>query len=509
MDTGGVSGMDELLASLNWRSAKTDTKVVTNEGKVIERSVEAQVALALEDADLVVMMCDSSAGVSFADEAISGVIRRLQKYLPGRQESVLLAVNKVDNPQRLYDLPDFYKLGLGEPIPISALHGTGVPDLLTKIVEALPEHHVEEEEERAAAAAKLEVGFENFAELISEAEIADQKEAGAAREPTGAFGREDGEDGPSELQTAASGAKAGVQLKEQFLKLAVVGRPNVGKSSFINRLLGEERHVVHETAGTTRDAVSSDFSWADHQMRIADTAGIRRRGDGGVNREELDRMAVVRAQQMLKNSHVALVLYDAQEGLVRQDLRIASEAASHYKSCVLVANKTDLLNTKQREKLEEDLRMRLPQLKYAPLVLASVKTGHGIDAAMELVVEAARWRKHKVSRRRLTELFERAQLLRPLSNRVRIRHITQSETETPTFAVHLNKETDMHPSEVQWIENTLRSQWPYTATPIRFVIKMPPPRKRKSHNLRGAAPAKGSSRLRLTTAGTSRVRSAR
>lgn len=193
-------------------------------------------------------------------------------------------------------------------------------------------------------------------------------------------------------------------------------------------------------------------------------------------------MAVKRAQQMVMASHACLLVLDAEEGLTRGDLQICDLILKHQKSCIVLANKLDLItNEEQRASLPEMLSERLPMLRYAPVVPGSALNGDGIEEAMALVLEAAKWRSVRVPRRALNELFKRAQILRPLpyvkakkaaqAGRLRIRYVLQAPTEAPTFVCHMNRAADLHTSDVQWIENTLRSHWAFTGTPLRIVFR--------------------------------------
>ena len=206
-------------------------------------------------------------------------------------------------------------------------------------------------------------------------------------------------------------------------------------------------------------------------------------------------MAVKRAQQMVMASHACLLVMDAAEGLTRGDLQIADLILKHQKSCIVLANKLDLLSDEDaRAKLPDLLVDRLPMLRYAPVVPGSVLEGDGIEDAMALVLEAARWRGVRVPRRQLNELFARAQILRPLpyvkaskatqAGRLRIRYVLQAPTEAPTFVCHMNRSADLHTSDVQWIENTLRSQWAFTGTPLRLVFRTRETRARRQSQAR-------------------------
>ena len=546
VDTGGVYGLDEALLS-----AMTAGKRASN---AIERGVEAQVLNAVRDSSVVLFLVDGQGGLSLIDETLAPVLRRLHRQ-PDAPD-VLLIANKLDTPlllERSGYMADFWGLGLGEPLPVSAYHGRGMDDVMAAILGRLPAvtdeadadgraHAEEVEAERAwhaakeaeeegawaafeskqatvgaavapqgrtagesiAAGALGDVEYEGYEEYEEGAEEAEYYDERALYEVEGeertATGTADGAAAEAELLTGAQALEAEMLADagggfyggpaSLEAKLAVVGRPNVGKSSLLNRLLGEERAVVHHEAGTTRDAVSARFPWRGKPWIVADTAGIRKPSAGGEEREELDRMAVRRAKQMITSCHVSLLLFDAAQGLVRADMQVAHLVVEQQKSCVIVANKVDLLSLAAREQLKGMLAERLPMLWWAPVVLTSALHGGGIDQAMDLANEAARWRNYRVPRRRLNELFRRAQLLRPLPlvragagetrGRLRILYVLQAFTEAPTFVFHLNRgDAELHPSNMQWFENTIRSQWPFTATPLRIVMRSRDVRKRR------------------------------
>ena len=361
---------------------------------------------------------------------------------------------------------------------ISAHHGRGVPGLLDAVVDKLRAVPIVVRADTGSAA--------RVSTQAPDGDVASAATGAWAAERGAAEGAEEGA-GWVSSEDSASGAEGGAwdDLSEAAVveavgdadafKLAVIGRPNVGKSSILNKLLNDERHVVHPDAGTTRDSVTSEFEWGGERILIADTAGIRRRMAGGSGREDIDRIAAHRARTMAKSANVTMLVFDASEGLVRQDLRIANLALTEMKSCVLVANKCDLLEERDLDELSEAVRARLPSLSHAPIVKVSARSGAGLSEAMDLVVEAARWRRERVPKQRLNELFQRAQVLRPLpfvkSSRLRIRYVTQGVTETPTFVFYMNKESGWHPSDERWMENIIRSQWPFTATPLRLVFR--------------------------------------
>ena len=200
-------------------------------------------------------------------------------------------------------------------------------------------------------------------------------------------------------------------------------------------------------------------------------------------------MAVTRAKQTIMASHVAVIVLDSTEGLVRGDMQVAGLAVNHAKSCVLLANKADLLTQKALEALPAKIHERLPQLWYAPVVTGSALHGTGIDDLMDVVTHVAEWRSTRVPRRRLNELFQRAQLLKPLpkvraaksgqAGRLRILYVLQAFTETPTFVFHMNRKGELHPSDMRWLENTIRNRWAFPGTPLRIVLTARDVRKRR------------------------------
>ena len=351
-------------------------------------------------------------------------------------------------------------MGLGEPQPLSAYHGTGVEDLLDVIVERLPSisHTPATTEGRGAITDARSTVQEGSDAQDSKADPSDSahgerwervllqqqvSEPVAESESAQMSAHGDDEDDEDDERGAFFEAP-------RELKLAVVGRPNVGKSSLINKLLDEERMVVHAQPGTTRDAVSAPLVWRGKRMLIADTAGIRRRAAGGEQREELDRMAVQRAKQMMMASHATLLMYDATEGLTRADKQVASLAIEHGKSCVIVPNKCDLLGDAEREAIARLCRGPADAVVRAACAV-SVHTGEGLERALDLVAEAASGGGARAPPR-LNELFQHsccvATKVRALKDsqagRIRILYVLQARTEVPTFVIHLNRQVELH-----------------------------------------------------------------
>jgi len=445
-DTGGVVGLE---AGERARSR-------------LEGAVEEQVREAVRLAGAVLFMVDGKAGVTGADEELARALRRVDK-------PVLLAVNKIDSPLRQReDLAEFWGLGLGEPHPLSALGGAGSGDLLSRAVDVLRELPPTHAPPPRAPAAHAHHTYHDADD--------DDDDAAATTRPHGDMAGEGGAH-PDALSSTSA------------LKVAVVGQPNAGKSSLLNFLLGEERLVVDEAPGTTRDPISVPLSWQGERLLVADTAGIRRRAAGGKSREDLDRMAVVRAQQTLEHCHVALLLVDATAGLRKQDLAIAERLVRHGKSCVLVGNKADLLDERGWRAFEEEVQQALPMMHYAPLVRCSAVRGDGVGEAMGHVLEAGRWRRERLHKKTLNTVLQEAQMVRPLPlsktrGAQKIKHVLQADTEAPTFVLHMNRKVSLHPADVRYLENSIRAQWPFTATPLRLVFEAPPPSARSPERMR-------------------------
>lgn len=225
-------------------------------------------------------------------------------------------------------------------------------------------------------------------------------------------------------------------------------------------------------------------------------------------------MAVRHAKQMIRNCHVALLMFDATTGVTRGDMRIAEMIVKEHKSCIFVANKVDCVTDRARASLETRMAEWLPMLKYAPFTEASALRGDGLSEAMDLVVEAARWRTTRVPRRRLNELFKRAQMLRPLpmvraamssqAGRTRILQVAQGRTETPTFVFKITRDVQLHQSQIGWIENTIRSQWAFTGTPLRIVLQ---PSERRGRRRKGDAGREQAGQSRAMRLAVGRLRS--
>ena len=395
VDTGGWIRTDEPLA----------------------RQVSLQAERAIDEADLVVMVVDGEVGPTEQDALVAALLRRSPK-------PVLLAVNKVDDANRESDAWDFTRLGLGDPVPVSALHGRGSGDLLDLIVEQLP------------------------------AEPEDALEAGEQPESQGdgAFGDD------------------GLGTPEKPFSVAIVGRPNVGKSTLFNRLVGEERAVVHDAPGTTRDTIDTVVETEDGWLRFVDTAGMRRKSriDEGT-----EYYSLVRALQAIDRSDAALLVIDATEGVTHQDQRLAERIDASGCATVVVLNKWDILNPDHRDDLLAEVADRLAFLSYAPVLKTSALTGRNVTRLLPALFQARHEYHRRVPTRALNEVLQAAQQAHPppaeRGHRPRILYATQGATDPPTFTLFTTRE--LPPGYLRYLERKIREAFSIGPTPIKLRVR--------------------------------------
>lgn len=403
-DRPGVT-RDRNYARASWMGHQfsiIDTGGITWEDSTIDEEIRAQAEIAIEEADVIVMLADASQGVTSLDERIAHLLYRADK-------PVLLAVNKADNPEQRTDIYDFYSLGLGDPIPVSGSHGTGIGDLLDEVVKNFP-----------ADAEKTEEGVISF---------------------------------------------------------SVIGRPNVGKSSIVNRLLGEERVIVANEEGTTRDAIDTPFVKDGTKFRVVDTAGIRRRGKVY---EKTEKYSVMRAMSAMERSDVAIIVLDASTGIREQDKHVAGYAHEAGLGMIIAVNKWDLpkKDSSSGKDFEAVIREEFSYLDYAPIVFVSAKTGKNIDQLPKMVKEVYENKNQRIQSSVLNDLLLEASRLVPApmvkGKRLRVYYMTQVKTNPPTFVVFCNDPELMHFSYQRFLINQLRENFDFTGTPIKIL-----PRKRK------------------------------
>lgn len=403
-DRPGVT-RDRNYARASWMGHQfsiIDTGGITWEDSTIDEEIRAQAEIAIEEADVIVMLADASQGVTSLDERIAHLLYRADK-------PVLLAVNKADNPEQRTDIYDFYSLGLGDPIPVSGSHGTGIGDLLDEVVKNFP-----------ADAEKTEEGVISF---------------------------------------------------------SVIGRPNVGKSSIVNRLLGEERVIVANEEGTTRDAIDTPFVKDGTKFRVVDTAGIRRRGKVY---EKTEKYSVMRAMSAMERSDVAILVLDASTGIREQDKHVAGYAHEAGLGMIIAVNKWDLpkKDSSSGKDFEAVIREEFSYLDYALIVFVSAKTGKNIDQLPKMVKEVYENKNQRIQSSVLNDLLLEASRLVPApmvkGKRLRVYYMTQVKTNPPTFVVFCNDPELMHFSYQRFLINQLRENFDFTGTPIKIL-----PRKRK------------------------------
>lgn len=367
----------------------------------IVRATRAQAQLAIDEADAIVFLVDVKEGITAADEEVAAMLRQTSK-------PVILGVNKADSLERAQNAVEFWNLGLTEPIPISAYHGTGTGDLLDALYDALPPFEEDPDEEYA-------------------------------------------------------------------LKIAIVGRPNVGKSSLLNRLLGTERVVVSDIPGTTRDTIDTVVEYNGEKLLLIDTAGIRRRGriDQGI-----EKYSVLRALRAIERADVALLMVDATDGVTAQDAHIAGMILEAYKGIAVLVNKWDAI-PKDNETFEDfnrHVRSELHFIPYAPVLFISAKTGQRVEKILDLALQINGERNTRISTGKLNQLLRDAVRDHPPSSlhkgaHLRIFYATQAQVAPPVFLFFSNAPEEIHFSYKRYLENRIRAEYPFIGTPIILVFK--------------------------------------
>jgi len=402
-DEPGVT-RDRLYLEAEW-AGRSFTLVDTGgldfqENGEINRGVRRQIELAIQEANVVLFVVDARAGLNPDDEDAAAIIRRLNK-------PAVLAANKVENYGSQTQLYEFYRLGLGEPVPVSAAEGLNTGDLLDRLVELLP--HEEEEEYPA-----------------------------------------------------------------DTIKIAVIGRPNVGKSSLVNTILGEERVIVSKISGTTRDAIDTPFERDGRPYVIIDTAGMRRKSKvGGLT----EKYSAIRALKAVDRSDVVLIVLDAVAGVTEQDKRIAGYAHEAGKATVIVVNKWDLINKDDRtmNRFTENIRDELSFMQYAPVVYISALIGQRVPRVLELVDFVAGQHAIRLSTPNINNLIKEAVMHNPppgdKSRRLKIMYATQGGVKPPKFILFVNEPELMHFSYRRYLENQFRNAYGFEGTPIWFGLR--------------------------------------
>jgi len=404
-DMPGVT-RDRIYMDANWLEhdftlIDTGGIEIYSGGNQIVDAVRAQADIAMDEADVIIFVVDGRAGLTAADEDIA-------KSLRGTTKPVVVAVNKIDSVQLEVDAYEFYNLGLGDPIPISASNALNLGDLLDEVVK-------------------------NFSAVESEV------------------------------------------VEDDEIKIAVIGRPYVGKSSLVNKLLGEERVIVSEIAGTTRDAIDTHFFKDGTKFTLIDTAGMRRKSKV---EEAVEYYSVMRSLKSIDRADVVLMLIDAVEGITEQDKKIAGYAHDSGKGCVIIVNKWDIFpdkHDKSTNRFTDDLRAEIGFLQYAPVLYLSALTGQRVDRVTELVKFVVEQQTMRIQTSVLNELIRDATAVNPpptkKGKQLKILFITQADICPPRFVIFVNDPELMHFSYLRFIENKLRDTFGFEGTPLKFVIR--------------------------------------
>ncbi|MGE5421525.1 MAG: ribosome biogenesis GTPase Der [Chloroflexota bacterium] len=401
-ETSGVT-RDRNYGVANWNGidfSVIDTGgYVQNSDDIFEEEINKQVMLAIEESDLILFMVDVTTGIHPLDDAVAGVLRKMNR-------KVIVVVNKVDNNERLADAAEFYSLGLGDYYPLSSINGSGTGDLLDEVVKNLP---VED---------------------------------------------------PATLP--------------ELPRIAIVGRPNVGKSSLVNSLLGEERNIVTPIAGTTRDSIYTRYNKFQHDFLLVDTAGLRRKGKID---EDVEFYSVMRAVKAIENSDICLLLIDATRGLESQDMNIISLILKNNKGMIVLVNKWDLIEkeTNTSANIEREIKEKTAPFTDYPVLFISAINKQRIHKVLELVEQVNQNRNRKISTSELNEVMLAIVNSTPppalKGKYVKIKYVTQLPVYTPTFAFFCNLPQYVKDPYKRFVENRMREKYDFTGVPIRIYFR--------------------------------------
>ncbi|MBI1296055.1 ribosome biogenesis GTPase Der [bacterium] len=396
IDTGGL----EAQSTAEYRTQIPGAAPLAKDSTLFITEIQNQAQLAMEESDAIILVVDGKEGLTAADIEVGESLRLSTK-------PIFLAVNKTESKERQLNAAEFWQLGLGEPVPISAYHGDGVGDLLDELVKVLPEYPVDE-------------------------------------------------------------------FEDERISIAIVGRPNVGKSSLLNALLGEERAIVSEIAGTTRDFIDTELTYEGQRIRLIDTAGIRRRGkvEPGI-----EKYSVLRSMQGIDRADVALLLIDGADGVTAQDAHVAGYVLEKQRSVVVVVNKWDSVEKDSNTMVEytRQIRQDLKFLDYVPVIFVSALTKQRIHTVLPTALAVAAERSFRIStgevNRLLQEAYDRNPPASHTGRKLRIYYASQVDTAPPSFLLFVNDPELAHFSYLRYLENQIREYHPFLGTPIRIFMR--------------------------------------
>ncbi|WP_075617664.1 ribosome biogenesis GTPase Der [Paenisporosarcina indica] len=401
-DIPGIT-RDRLYSAADWLTHEfniIDTGGIEIGDEPFLEQIRQQAEIAIQEADVIIFLTNGREGVTAADEQVAKILYKTKK-------PVVLAINKIDNPDMRSMIYDFYSLGFGEPFPISGSHGLGLGDLLDEVAKNFPE----QEEEL---------------------------------------------------------------YPENVIKFSLIGRPNVGKSSLVNAFLGDERVIVSEIAGTTRDAIDTQYEFEDQPYVIIDTAGMRKKGKVY---ETTEKYSVLRALRAIERSDVVLVVLNGEEGIQEQDKKIAGYAHEAGKAVIIVVNKWDAVekDEKTMNKTTKLIRSHFLFLDYAPIIFVSAKTKQRVHSLLPVINRVSENHAMRVTSSILNEVIEDSVARNPAptdkGRRLRIYYATQVAIKPPTFVVFVNEPEIMHFSYERFLENRIRESFDFEGTPIRLITR--------------------------------------
>lgn len=401
-DTPGVT-RDRIYSKVEWLTTEfnlIDTGGIELGDEPLLVQMREQADIAINEADVIIFIVNGRDGITAADEEVAKILYKSNK-------PIVLAVNKIDNPEMREKIYEFYSLGFGEPFPISGTHGLGLGDMLDRVIQLFPDLEVEQE-------------------------------------------------------------------ADDSLYFSVIGRPNVGKSSLVNAILQQDRVIVSNIAGTTRDAIDSPFTYDGQEFVIIDTAGMRKRGK---IYEATERYSILRALKAIERSDVVLTLIDAETGIIEQDKKIAGYAHQSGKAVVIVVNKWDTVDSDQQamKKFEDQVRAHFQFLDYAPIIFLSALTSKRIHTLMPKVRLVSENHSKRVETSVLNDVIMDAVAFNPTptvnGKRLKILYTTQVAIKPPTFVVFVNDPDLMHFSYKRFLENRIREAFGFEGTPIKIFAR--------------------------------------
>lgn len=393
---------DRIYGRANWLTKDfsiIDTGGIEIENKPFQEQIRAQVEIAVAEADVIIMVCDVKTGITSDDLMVA-------KLLKSKKKQVVLAINKIDDGKLKADVYDFYKLGFGDPIVVSGLHGVGIGDLLDAVV----------------------MRFSNR----QEEEI------------------------------------------EGVTKFCIIGRPNVGKSSLVNAILNQERVIVSEIEGTTRDAIDTAFEKDGNKYVVTDTAGLKKRGK---IYEAIDKYAALRALSAIDRSDIALLVIDAETGIREQDKNVAGYAFDESKPIIVVVNKWDSIekDDKTMSEFTKKVRAEFQFLEYAPVVFVSAKNKARINTIFEAIDKVVIATNKRITTSPLNSVIMDAQMINPAPDfnggRIKIMYANQVAVKPPTFVIFVNNPNFLHFSYKRFLENQIRASFDFFGTPIKIIAR--------------------------------------